>query len=724
MKTKIVGLVLAVAMLLTPVAFMAPVRAQEVPPEGAKLVVELSFTDVITGGGYGPDVYAFQYKIGGGGKTWLSEPYELGEDGKPAADGTITIDDTTYYLKKGDLTLYSDAERTQKAGELTTVGYYVRTEDEVYATVTLSTTGEPVNNATVSWVGDPQTTDAFGETGAFVAPFRESPKNYGTVRAAKEYGTNTTVKRSVFGESKYPIIVWPYDLSEASEFLAWWGHFALTAEAQAMYEAAEILGEWGANLGTEGVTVWSNIFGPKGGSLAKFIKGFPQFMVDRGAAIEATKNMLDTIWALFTLLPAFVLASPQLLQTLPMRMLQFWPVLFINLDKVLNGISDMVIDLGVFMTSLAPSILLLLPEIFERLPEIGPNAMNIVLTSFELFVQVIPALSQYLPAAIAAIPAFYIQMLMALFFNAPAIISTAMGESFDTITKLFRSWPLFPAGIAAGILAVAPALMMLPSLAPLVLLGRTLENTVGALSSWMESLREAPSELLDPILHALGTNPATLGARYLIVLGYCLGTSFLFAPAILITMFVLGIAMTPLILLMLALLLAPVFALLMFVPVVGWCWDIIWACWMAVSTIAAFAVTLPSTCGDILDYTANRIFQICTIPGYACGWFLQGILDVLSINILSRLQDLIGKLAAELPQIIAYIQPRIEALMGAAGAGAQGIATTGGGSLFDIIGSMGSFAAGMAAGAAGGATVGAAGGAAATGAAALAVPVI
>ncbi len=797
MKTKILGIVLAIALLLAPVAFIMPVRAQErnvvyatevtidgvvknyklptlismedggtfvynnttytikpndgavydaggttqvglvtqtkyytTPEETDELVVSLDFYDVVNGDWYGgSNIYAFKAKIGEGDAKWLDKPYELGDDGLPTAEGEISIDGTTYYIKKGDLTLYEDPERTIKAGELKDVGYFVRPDDEVYATVTLKSTGEPVGGATVSWDGKKQETDAFGGTDAFVAVFKESPSKRGRVSAVKEYGTNSTVKRSVYGESEYPIYVWPYDLTNSAEFLAWWGHFALTEESQAMYEAAEILGEWGANLGEDDVTVWSNIFGgAKGGSLAKFIRDFPQFMVDRGKALEATQNMLDTIWALFTLIPAVVLASPQLLQTAPMRMLQFWPALFMNLDLVLDGISQMVIDLGVFMTSLAPSVLLLLPDIFNRLPNIGPSAMNIVLTAFEFFVQMIPALLQYLPAAIVAIPAFVIQMLMALFYNAPAIFGTVLDETFSTLKNLFMSWPLFPAGIAAGILAVAPALMMLPSMAPLVLLGRTAVNTVGALGDWMQSIREAPSVLLDPILHAFGTNPATLSLRYILVGGYCMGTSCLFAPALCIAGGALCVTMQPLVLLTIALALAPFFALLMFVPFFGWIWDAIWAGWMALSAIASCAVTVPGTIADVLDYVLMRCFQVFTIPGYAVGWCLDGVLNVLQIEFVKDIAGMLGDVIAEIPEIIEYLQPIIEGIIKFMGTGSDVASTAvdGGSGILSLLGSLGSFGAGMAAGgavgAAGGAAAGAATGAAATGAAAAVTP--
>ncbi|MDY6986145.1 MAG: hypothetical protein SVE93_07095, partial [Candidatus Thermoplasmatota archaeon] len=689
METKILGIVLAIALLLAPVAFIAPARAQE---KRAVYASEVTIDGIVekyklptlismeTGGTFVYNNTTYTIKPNDGavyaadGTTQVGlvtqtkyyaipeetdeldvtvDMYHVVEDSwdpwyylgdEPTAtineetvalnfnvakgEGSFEYDGTTYYY--ADKTIYSDEDHEDEVGEFTSIkGWAVHPDDEVYATVTLKGTEEPVGDATVRWVGDPQTTDVFGETGAFVAPFYDEIKKKGYVEATKEYGTNTTVKRSIYGRSEYRIYIVPFDLSQPGEFLAWWGQFALTEESQAMYEAAEVLGDWGANLSEDGVTVWSNIFGPKGGSLAEFIRSFPQFMVDRGAALEATQNMLDTIWAIFTLLPAFMLALPQLLQTAPMRMLQFWPVLFINLDLVLDGISQMVIDIGVFMTSLAPSVLLLLPDIFNRLPNIGPDAMNIVLTAFELFVQMIPALSQYLPAAIAAIPAFFMQMLMALFYNAPAIFSTVMDETFLTLKNLFRSWPLFPAGIAAGLLAVAPALMMLPSMAPLVLLGRTLENTAGALGDWMQSMREAPSVLLDPILHALGTNPATLFLRYLEVCAYCWGTSICcFWPAIGIAGIALCTSMQPLILLAIALALAPFFALLMFVPVFGWIWDAIWAGWMAASAIASCAVTVPGTIADMLSYVLMRGFQVCTIPGYAVGWCLQGVFDV------------------------------------------------------------------------------------------------
>jgi hypothetical protein len=691
------------------------------PAETEELVVDLYIYDSVAGKSYNGKeiVYAFRVQFNAkapyvGEQKYIDEPFKVDPEGLPLADTTFTVEGEEYSVKKGNTTVYGANDTV--VGKLK-VGYRARSGDLVDPAVTLKSTGESVDGAQVRWVGDPQTTNSFGEC-EFEAPFVESYKYYGPVEASKEYGSNETVKRSVYGSSKFGIYVVPYDLSNPEEFLAWWSHFALTEEAQAMYTAAEVLGEWGANL-SDDVTVWNNIFGAKGGSLAKFIKGFPQFMVDRGAAIEATKNMLDTIWALFTLLPAFVLATPQLLQTMPMRMLQFWPVLFINLDKVLNGVSDMVIDLGVFMTSLAPSVLLLLPEIFNRLPEIGPNAMNIVLTSFELFVQMIPALSQYLPAAIAAIPAFYIQMLMALFFNAPAIISTAMSESFDTITKLFRSWPLFPAGIAAGILAVAPAMMMLPSMAPLRLAGRTLENTVGALSTWMQQLRAAPSQLLDPILYAFGTNPATLVVRYLMVFGYCGITSAMLCLPITIAKFALSVALLPLSILAAILLSVPAWAMMLVlpvpVPVLLWIdtgvkltvscitglfgivsctpteWvsctaflgalfeltcsivafpclclvpsQLLWAGWMALSTIAAFVVEVPSAIGDMISEVAKRCTQICTIPGYAVGWCFQGVLDILQLGCVKSVLDMTKEISAEIPEIMKYIGPIVEQIV-------------------------------------------------------------
>lgn len=796
MKTKFIGLLLAVAMLAAPLGILQSARAQ-----GKDVYASVVTLDPVTEGGksveyklptlinmekggnftYGGktyyiypndggvydkdkngslvgrvtetkyydepavgltvDIVGFSHNAyGGAGTKWYySTQLKLDGVDKPVnltsavvvkgKDGSFTVKETTYYYNKTGI-VFSDSAHNNKVGELVKA-YAVNPGDDFKVKVTDSLTGEPVNNATVKWGGatESKQTNAFGEVWLTVqnVSFFDDPSygygDYGAVKAAKEYGTNGTLKRSAYGQSSSNMVVLEFDLNNAGEFLAWWSNFALTKEAQSMYAAAEILGDWGANLGTEGVTVWSNIFGAKGGSLAKFIKGFPQFMVDRGAAIEATKNMLATIWALFTLLPAFVLATPQLLQTMPMRMLQFWPVLFINLDKVLSGVSDMVIDLGVFMTSLAPSVLLLLPEIFNRLPEIGPNAMSILLTSFELFVQMIPALSQYLPAAIAAIPAFYIQMLMALFFNAPAIISTAMGESYKTVTKLFRSWPLFPAGIAAGILAVAPAMMMLPSMAPLRLAGRTLENTVGALSTWMQQLRAAPSQLLDPILYACGTNPATLIGRYVAVFAYCLWCSLCMSPAIGIANFALSVALLPLSILAAILVSIPLWAMMLVLPlpmpVLLWvegvvkftfscitgffgmvtctptewvsctaffgalfelvcavvctvscipCFipcggQLLWAGWMALSTIAAFAVNVPSTIAIMVSEVAKRCTQICTIPGYAVGWCLQGVLDILQVGCVKNLLDMTKEISARIPEIMGIIEPIVQQIV-------------------------------------------------------------
>jgi len=701
MKTRsLLTIALAVAMLVMPLSIIQSARAAE--PRETPLIVTVDLP-----------VYYTSAAISGGDKAG-TYPVHVGPD-----DETVTIAGIEFTVTGASLsgTDTSVDPAVPYTGTLSGGRQEVKTEGDVAVKVTLNGTNEPVNNATVSWAGLEGTTDAFGGF-TFTAPFKESEKKYGPVEAIKVY-SQESIERSAYGASAYDIVVVPYDLSNPEEFLAWWGHFALTGEAQAMYEASEILGDWGANLGTDGVTVWSNIFGPKGGSLAKFIKGFPQFMVDRGAAIAATQNMLSTIWALFTLLPAFVLATPQLLQTAPMRLLQFWPVLFINLDKVLAGISQMAIDLGVFMTSLAPSVLLLLPQMFEKLPTVAPNAMNIVLTAVQFFIQMIPALSQYLPALIAAIPAFNVQMLQALYYNAPAIFSTAMDETLNLFKNLFRSWPLFPAGIMAGALAVAPALMMLPSLAPLVLLGRTLENTAGALGTWMQTMREAPSQLLDPILHALGTNCAALLPRYIAVFIYSVITNIWFSPVICLACSALGLALTPLNILAGSIISVPFAAACMVAcpPL-----QFVWAAWMVVSTLASFAVTLPSTCMDILDYVANRVFQICTIPGYAVGWCLQGIVDVLSINMLSRLQDLISKLMTELPKIIAYIQPIIQALM-SSGATVGTTAVSGGSSgLLNLLGTIGPFIAGMTAGGTGGALLGTAGGATATGAVAAVTP--
>jgi len=782
MKTKILGIALAVALLLAPMALIAPARAQE------RNVVYASQVELTIGNATQPVEYKLPVLINmetGGSFTYGGVKYTIKPNDGAVYDATGTtqvglVTQTRYYtLSEGpretsldvyvDLPVYytsatieggpkagtydvhvgpddttvtiagivfniagtslSGKETDAEGNTITYTGtlsggrYEVKTEEDFSVQVTLSATGEPVNNATVAWDDQEVQTDPFGWA-TLTAPFVESEEDYGSVEAIKVY-EQESIERSAYGASEYPIYVVPYDLYVPDEFLAWWSHFALTEESQAMYEAAEILGDWGANL-SEDVTVWSNIFGPKGGSLAEFIRGFPQFMVDRGAALEATKNMLDTIWALFTLLPAFVLALPALLQTAPMRMLQFWPALFTNLDLVLTGISQMVIDLGVFMMSLAPSVLMLLPEMFERLPNIGPEAMNIVLTAVELFVQIIPALSQYLPAAIAAIPAFFIQMLIALFFNAVAIFSTAADETIATLKNLFRSWPLFPAGIAAGILAVAPALMMLPSLAPLVLIGRAIENSAGALGEWMQSLREMPSTMLDPILHAFGTNPATLVLRYVLVFGYCGVTSFLFLPAIGIAIFALGLSLIPLGILTISLALAPFAALLMFVPIVGWIWDIIWAAWMSLSVIASWAVTVPGTLADALEYLVMRATQVCTMPGYAVGWCLQGVLDIVEIGFVEDLTNMLKDIVAKFPEIIAYIQPIINALMQSAGTATA--ATAGGGSsLLGLLGTIGPFLAGAAGGAglgaAGGAAVGATGGAVATGAAAAVSPI-
>ncbi|MDY6985626.1 MAG: hypothetical protein SVE93_04395, partial [Candidatus Thermoplasmatota archaeon] len=82
---------------------------------------------------------------------------------------------------------------------------------------------------------------------------------------------------------------------------------------------------------------------------------------------------------------------------------------------------------------------------------------------------------------------------------------------------------------------------------------------------------------------------------------------------------------------------------------------------------------------------------------------------------------MLGDVIAEIPEIIAYIQPIIEAIMKLMGTGSDVASTTVGDSssgLLSLLGSLGSFGAGMAAGG----TVGAAGGAAATGAAAAVTP--
>ena len=677
MKIKnLVIMGLALAMLVMPLSTVV----QNVEAQAAELTVAIDFYDVIDGAWYDHyEIYAFRVGFtkdvpGTDFKNedtkWIDDFFKVGQDGDltPGLYG-FSVDGVPGF----SVTISEEGEIGKvflgpaEVGTLR-VGYWLRTEDEVYVTVTLNE--EPVGGATVRWAGNEDTTDDFGET-EFTAPFYESTKYKGKVQAVKEYGTNKTIKRSASGKSDYGIYVVPYDLSKGEEFLGWWSHFALTEEAQAMYTAAEVLGDW---------QNWAAIFGAKGANLAKFIKGFPQFMVDRGKALEATHNMLDTIWALFTLLPALVLASPQLLKTLPMRLLQFYPALFINLPIFMDGISQMVIDLGVFMTSLAPSILMLVPEIFNKLPNIIPNAMNIGLTTVEFVFEVIPAILQYLPAAMAARPAFWVQMLQAFFYSAPDIFDVVLDEAFSTVKNLFRSWALFPAGIVASILAVAPAVMMLPPFMVLTILGRTAENTVAALGDWAQLFREAPSRLLDPATGFAGSIislfTGRLIIRYAAVLAYLLITGAVVLPFVLIAKLGLVIGMFPLGILAISMGLALVAVASLLIPGLRW----IAPLWMVAGIIASFAATVPGTIADILDYIVMRAAIIFKVPGYAVGWFFDGIMEIINISLLGYLKDLISEIFGidisglsikNLPDLIAKLKPLIVGAMEIAGKMAQ-----------------------------------------------------
>ena len=605
-------------------------------------------------------------------------------------DAQVKINDVTYTIDGTNLKLES-----VKKGELSGARQEVKTEGKVPIKVTLEGTTEPVNSATVRWAELKDETNPFGEV-TLKAPFITSSKDYGQVEAVKVY-KQESIQRSAYGKSKYPIVVVPYDLSIAEEFVSWSKHYALTKEAQAMYEVAEVLGDW---------QNWKAIFGSKGGNLATFIKGFPQFMVNRGAAMEATRNMLDTIWALFALMPAIVLALPSLLETAPMRMLQFWPAFVINLPIFLDGISNMVIDLGVFMTSLAPSVLILLPELFESLPNIVPNSVDTVMTSVELFFDIIPPLSKYLPAALAAIPASLIQLLQAFYYSATDIFIVAWDETLATIENLFRSWPLFPAGMAAGVLAVAPALMMLPTLAPVVLIGKTAENTAAALGDWRQTFLEMPSRLLDSVVKAMGTNPATMVGRYLLVLAYVATSVIWLLPSIVVASWALIIGLFPIELLAFVLIAAPAFAFLSFIPFIGipialglmvavaisvctllgplilatiivgppglilglftgWTEQLIWAGWMAASVFASFAAMVPGAIFDLLKATARSALWIFTLPGYAIGWFFAGILDVLEEVIPPFIENIIASLLGSLEVELGSILPDLVEGLGA-----------------------------------------------------------
>lgn len=591
----------------------------------AVLLLELSFYDTIEEKSYEPELFAFECEIDGE-KLLLDEPLKLGDDGKPEENAEIMLEGEKeeYYVKKGSIKVYEDEACTKEVGTLIS-GYRVRSEDVIEVHVKLSTTGEPVQQALVRFGDNIKETDAFGKC-SFSAPFVEDIEAH-YIEASKEYGTNTTVRRSIYGKSDYPVVVIPYDLSEPSEVLAWLGHFALTQEAQAMYEAAEILGEWGADLGTEGVTVWSNIFGPKGGSLAKFIRDFPQFMVDRGKALEATQNMLDTIWALFTLVPAFVLASPQLLQTAPMRMLQFWPALFINLDLVLDGISQLVIDLGVFMTSLGPSVLMLLPDIFNQIPEAAPQFLNTFVMALQALLEILPAAAQYVPAIIAALPAFGTQMLQALFYNAPGIIDVLMSESYNTIKNLFRSWPMFPIGCITGLLAVAPALMSLPAYPVYSVVAHTLENFFGSLSTYMQQLREMPSQLLDSCIGVFRI-PGFI-PNCLLGMGWAAFFSFWFLPVLLISAIGIIIAMLPALLLSMSIWAVPLTAIAM-VMCGPLCWplDVVLGLWMILSAALSWLLTVPATLGDMIDEFFLRAAQVFKLIGYPIGWIKEGVEEI------------------------------------------------------------------------------------------------
>jgi hypothetical protein len=620
MKTKnLLTIALAVAMIVMPLGIIQSARAAE--PRDTPLVVTVDLP-----------VYYTTATIGGTSHTVHVE----------SGDKTVKIGDVEYTIDGTNLKLEGNV-----VGALSGGRQEVKTEDDVAVKVTLSGTNEPVNNATVSWAGLEGTTDAFGGF-TFTAPFRESEKNYGPVEAIKVY-KQEGIERSAYGASAYDIVVVPYDLSNPEELLAWWGHFALTAEAQDMYAVSEILGDWGANLGTEGVTVWSNIFGPKGGSLAKFIRGFPQFMVDRGAAMEATKNMLSTIWALFTLLPALVLAMPQLLQTAPMRMLQFWPALFINLDIVLDGISQMVIDLGVFMTSLGPSVLMLMPELFAKIPAAVPRIMSTAVMTLQAILQIIPAVAQYLPASIAALPAFGTQMLQAMFYNAPAIIDVLMSESFSTIKNLFRSWPMFPIGVITGLLAVAPAIMLLPAYPVYSLLGHSLEAFTSSLSGYMQDFREMPSQLLESVLGVFRVPGFAL--NFVIGIAWAGFFSIWFWPVLFMSAIGILLALFPAILLFISIVMVPVTAIAMVLfPPLSWLLDFVLGLWMILSAAAAWLVTVPSTLGDMISEFFKRATQVFELIGYPIGWILDGINQI--TGELGGVEGKMGDLAGVFESII------------------------------------------------------------------------
>jgi hypothetical protein len=80
----------------------------------------------------------------------------------------------------------------------------VRSGDTIEVSVRLSTTGELVQQAIVRFDGSTRETDAFGGC-SFTAPFVEETEERVYVEVSKEYGTNTTVRRSIYGKSLYPV---------------------------------------------------------------------------------------------------------------------------------------------------------------------------------------------------------------------------------------------------------------------------------------------------------------------------------------------------------------------------------------------------------------------------------------------------------------------------------------------------------------------------------------
>jgi len=215
-------------------------------------------------------------------------------------------------------------------------------------------------------------------------------------------------------------------------------------------------------------------------------------------------------------------------------------------------------------------------------------------------------------------------MLQAMFYNAPAIIDVLMSESLKTTKNLFRSWPMFPIGVITGLLAVAPAIMLLPAYPVYSLIGHSLEAFTSSLSGYMQDFRAMPSQLLDSILgvfripgFALNFGLSMLWAGFF---------SILFWPVLLISAIGILLALFPAILLFISLVMVPItaIAMVMFGPF-SWPLDFVLGLWMILSAALAWLLTVPDTLGDMISEFFKRATQVFQLIGYPIGWILDGI---------------------------------------------------------------------------------------------------